>query len=582
MIKYLFIILILGYGTAISGKSEQNLYSGSYALLVGIFDYTNGWKKLPGVKKDIELVSAELLNQRFKIEKVLNPTSLELEKVINEFINKYGHDINNRLLFYYAGHGNTMMTSYGEDMGYIVPVDSPNPEIDKNGFLYKSISMERFELYAKQIEAKHALFMFDACFAGSIFSISRGNVPTNIEYKLSKPVRQFITSGSASESVPDESIFRQQFIEGIQGSADINSDAYITASEMGEYLQEKVINYTKGTQHPQYGKIRNPRLDKGDFILVSHSISEPVKTPDENKENPLYNAIESKSISVVPFSFLNNEYLNFAPVVSGDGKTIYFVSNRPGSMLKQNGEPSTDIWAVKKSNRLDTVFSEPFAVTDLNTSEDEGPLSLAADNETVFFSSLSPRPDGLGNADIYQTSQEGDHFTKPRNLGATVNSKYWDSNPSITPGQDRLYFASTRPGPNGENNSDIWYSDWDSENEEWLPPRNLTEINTQGKECAPFIAADGVTLFFSSDGLKPNYGGLDFYVTRYNPDTHKFSKPENLGKPFNSSDDEMYIVLPASGDVVYLSSKRTDVLGIKSRWNILMLYLKDLQSTIIH
>ena len=59
------------------------------------------------------------------------------------------------------------------------------------------------------------------------------------------------------------------FLQGIGGDADLNADGYVTGSELGMHLQEKVVNYTRGGQHPQYGKINNPKLDRGDFIFVS-------------------------------------------------------------------------------------------------------------------------------------------------------------------------------------------------------------------------------------------------------------------------------------------------------------------------
>jgi len=127
--------------------------------------------------------------------------------------------------------------------------------------------MKQIEVYAERIDAKHVLFLFDSCFSGSIFSLSRG-IPENINYKTALPVRQFITSGSADEQVPDTSIFRQQFDAALAGEGDINKDGYVTGAELGEFLQSSVINYSRGAQHPQYGKIRHPKLDKGDFVFV--------------------------------------------------------------------------------------------------------------------------------------------------------------------------------------------------------------------------------------------------------------------------------------------------------------------------
>ena len=198
-----------------NSQGEQVLlYKESYALVVGVSAYEKGWPTLSGVLKDVELVKYALEEKDFHVITVINPSFDELRNAIEKFIHRYGQQEDNRLLFYFAGHGHTLKLSYGDEMGYFVPVNAPNPNRDKSGFLAKSLNMESIEVFAKQIQAKHALFLFDSCFSGSIFALSRA-IPANISYKTSEPVRQFVTAGSADETVPDESIFRDQFIRAI-------------------------------------------------------------------------------------------------------------------------------------------------------------------------------------------------------------------------------------------------------------------------------------------------------------------------------------------------------------------------------
>ena len=247
--------------------NDIDLYKNSYALVIGVSDYTNGWPVLKGIKKDVVKITDALREKGFFVIVVENPTQFQLIQAMRQFINQYGLDLNNRLLFYYAGHGYTLKQSYGENMGYIIPVDAPLPDKDISRFLAEAIDMHQIEVFAKRIQSKHALFIFDSCFAGSIFSLHR-SVPASISYKIAEPVRQFITSGSAEEEVPDQSIFLELFIDGLDGEGDLNQDGYITGTELGIYLQESVINYTRGSQHPQFGKIRHPALSKGDFVFV--------------------------------------------------------------------------------------------------------------------------------------------------------------------------------------------------------------------------------------------------------------------------------------------------------------------------
>ena len=249
-----------------SSGNEVGLYRESHALVIGMSDYKQGWPKLPGVIKDIAIVQKALEENGFHVIQIQDQTRNQMFKSINQFINNYGQAEDARLLIYFAGHGYSMKLAYGESMGYFVPVDSPNPHKNRNGFLSKALDMQQVEVWAKRIQSRHALFMFDSCFSGSIFALSRA-IPENISYKTSKPVRQFITAGAADEEVPDESIFRDQFVAALEGEADMDKDGYVTGVELGEFLQAKVTNYSRGSQHPQYGKIRNPHLDKGDFVF---------------------------------------------------------------------------------------------------------------------------------------------------------------------------------------------------------------------------------------------------------------------------------------------------------------------------
>jgi hypothetical protein len=249
-------------------STATELYRESHALLIGVSVYKYSWPDLPGVKRDIDNLKPVLEKLGFDVTVVENPTKAELDQAIMNFIIKYGQEIQNRLLIYFSGHGRTLTTNYGEELGYFVPADAPSPIADPAGFKSIALPMSQVEIYAKQIESKHAIFLFDACFSGSLFSMTRA-IPDAISYKTVNPVRQFITSGSANEEVPDESIFRKEFIRAITSSyADANKDGYLTGSELGEYLQTNVTNYSYNRQHPQYGKIRDANLDKGDFIFV--------------------------------------------------------------------------------------------------------------------------------------------------------------------------------------------------------------------------------------------------------------------------------------------------------------------------
>lgn len=246
----------------------ERLYGASHALIIGVSQYDNGWTPLPGVKNDVVAVEQALTAAGYQTEVVPSPRTLdELDHAFSDFIHRRGQGASDRLLIYYAGHGHTLPRKLGgAPLGYLVPGDAPDPAVDAGAFDKAALSMKRIEEYALRIQSRHALFVFDSCFSGSIFPRTR-SMPPPISYRATQPVRQFITAGTANERVPDESIFRKQFTRGLAGAADRDNDGFVTGSELGKFLHERVKEESGGRQHPQHGKLNNPDLDKGDFIV---------------------------------------------------------------------------------------------------------------------------------------------------------------------------------------------------------------------------------------------------------------------------------------------------------------------------
>lgn len=261
-----------------SGES-LSLYKEYYAIVVGVSDYEK-WPKLPNAVNDAKEVASKLVEMGFEVGLVLDPTYQELKTALNEMVYKMGRDENLALVFYYAGHGETETLADKTKMGYIIPKDCPLIKRDPLGFAAHAISMRDVESASLRIQSKHVLMLFDSCFSGSLFNLVRA-VPEDITEKSALPVRQYITAGRENEQVPDRSMFKRCFLIGLDGDADLTGDGYITGSEMGMYLADKVVNYTHGGQHPQYGKINNPNLDRGDFIFVPVSLEAKLKATED-------------------------------------------------------------------------------------------------------------------------------------------------------------------------------------------------------------------------------------------------------------------------------------------------------------
>lgn len=124
-----------------------------------------------------------------------------------------------------------------------------------------------------------------------------------------------------------------------------------------------------------------------------------------------------------------------------------------GSVLNIEPEPK------ESKNTVNTIFNE-------------GAASISSDGQRLIFTACD-RQDGFGSCDLYETTIDGVKWGKPSNLGKNVNSSFWDSQPSLSPDGNRVYYSSNRIGPNNTENDisnenyDIWYSDFDEDKGEW-------------------------------------------------------------------------------------------------------------------
>jgi WD40 repeat protein len=276
------------------------LYKQSYALLIGNSDYNynEAWADLPGVQLDMHEVKRALEKQGFKVvsfdssgeplfgQFVINVTRAEFRRQLELFVANYGQDEENRLLIYYAGHGYTAQLPDRRKMGYLVMRDAPRmPPVEDalqrplssqqlNVFYRASVNMDEMETYAKNITARHALFVFDSCFSGTVlFRDADLRIPPYINQEVIEPVREFLTAGSEKQRVRDDSPFRKAFVRGIEGAADASDsdnpkDGYILASELYAYIRKEVIRYTDNQQTPVFGKIVIQELARGDFVFA--------------------------------------------------------------------------------------------------------------------------------------------------------------------------------------------------------------------------------------------------------------------------------------------------------------------------
>jgi hypothetical protein len=249
--------------------AHSGLYKNSHALVIGVSSYDH-FPRLPEVAKDVDAVAEALERTGFIVEKLPDPTRDKLDASILSFINKWGEnadDVDNRLLIYFSGHGITIGDK-STRIGYIVLKDSAAyyGPADNPAFRGSAVSMDRFKEYSRMIKAKAVLFVFDSCFSGYMFEVLSNKDAMPPGSWTSLEVKEFITAGTAEQEVPERSIFRDKFLEGINGKADYDHDGFVTGRELCYFLASEVDRATAGRQTPLCGK-SSPE-NGADFVFV--------------------------------------------------------------------------------------------------------------------------------------------------------------------------------------------------------------------------------------------------------------------------------------------------------------------------
>lgn len=305
-----------------------------------------------------------------------------------------------------------------------------------------------------------------------------------------------------------------------------------------ENYEEAKINYRKYLAF-------NPRI-----LAELKRISDNLPLCDYRSE------MKKKPVTFNPVNIgpnVNSDGYEYINAVSLDESQLFFT--RKGSDVRSDESFYRSISARSASGQLN--WSPAIEIgAPINTPGNEGALCVSPDGMTIIITCCS-RGDSYGSCDLYVSHKLGDNWLEPQNLGAEINTIAWESQPCLGADGRSLYFVSTRKG--GFGGSDIWKSTLQDDGY-WSKPENLGEsINTASDEMAPFIHPDGRTLYFSSRGHL-GMGGADLFMCRLDANGN-WQKPENFGFPVNTSRDEINLIINAKGSEAFISAEREKGFG---------------------
>jgi outer membrane protein OmpA-like peptidoglycan-associated protein/tetratricopeptide (TPR) repeat protein len=249
------------------------------------------------------------------------------------------------------------------------------------------------------------------------------------------------------------------------------------------------------------------------------------------------------------------------PYISPDGEMALFT--RRMYYQKKDMVYSTDklveifSYAMKKNDGYEEGHNMP---PPFNQNSNEGGATLSIDNKHLYYTICKDEGGAQMNCDIWYSDLVNGEWTELKNLGKPNDPTYWDSQPTIAADGKTIYFSSDRKG--GYGGQDLWRTVKNDTTGEWSSPVNLgPKINTPGNEKAPFMHSDSETLYFSSDGL-PSVGGFDIFYVRKD-EKGQWIEPKNIGYPINSEGDEIGFFVSTDGKYGYFASN--DANRVKGR-----------------
>jgi len=389
-----------------------------------------------------------------------------------------------------------------------------------------SLAQSKSELKEFFIEAESHLLYGEYEKANEIFMVLNQMMPenANIQYKI----------GNCYLHIPHEKTKAIPFLQSATANAEYGAkttrfnenraplDAYFSlgnAFRINNNLDKAILTYAKFKE----------LLSGGNGMVNSDFVDQEImacKNAKKLMEAPL--DFTKKTLG----GKINIVAINHKPAVSGDGNTLVYT----GEMGEEN--------SIYMSQKVGGKWSPPSEITSqLSNQRDISSSSLNYYGTQLFIYKLD---NFVGN--IYVSNYSDGSWSKILKLNNNINTKYYESHASISKDGNMLFFVSNRDG--GEGGSDIYQSELQSD-ETWGPAKNIgSSINTPFNEDTPFLTNNDSLLFFSSEGHY-TMGGYDIFKAKKKNDT--WQKPENIGYPINTTDDDLFFQPLGNGTTAYYS-----------------------------
>ena len=274
---------------------------------------------------------------------------------------------------------------------------------------------------------------------------------------------------------------------------------------------------------------------------------------------------QSQNVEVLNLgSTINTEFADFSSNISLDGRALYLTSRRPWEDKSSdkfrdpllNHFPDDIYQATRKGNTWNSLNRMGMSKAQFN----EASVSVSSDERRVYIYN-----DQSGIGDIYLSDFRDGKFNEisPVDLKGVNDPKWWESHYTISPDGNMIFFVSDKP--DGFGKRDIYFIEKIKGN--WSKPKNIgANINSASDEDSPFMGLDNSTLYFSSNDAT-SMGEFDIFMSVRN-EKGVWSKPVNLGYPINSVGDDIYYTHTADGQNAFFTSFRKGGLGDRDIYEV--------------
>jgi hypothetical protein len=245
--------------------TDGRIYRKSYAVVIGINRYQN-WPPLYSAVADAMSVKRSLELTGFdQVTTILEQEATQrriLTLLYDELPNKVARD--DRIVFYFAGHGGTQTISEKNEKGFIIPFESSQTD-----FPVTAISMDQIRSLSDRIAAKHLFFVMDCCYSGHLMAPSKRDTTskaTGNQFSRARRVIQILTAGAKDQVALENDghgLFTEHFLNALGGQADQNNDQVVTGSELGQHLPPLIGQLTDQFQTPLFSQIEG----EGDILF---------------------------------------------------------------------------------------------------------------------------------------------------------------------------------------------------------------------------------------------------------------------------------------------------------------------------